>query len=142
MAVRLEVADGGVAVRLSGVDAVAALSRGLFLPFERIVGTRVMVRGDAVASGPRLPCPGLWWPGGMRSGCWGWGERRQLWCVRRGGSVLVVYLAGRPFHRLVVEVDDPGSVHRDVDAALLRSKIAAARRTVSRRDPRPSTWST
>jgi hypothetical protein len=130
MAVRLDVEPMGLRVQFSGVDLVAACSRGLFVPFTRILGARVMTRSDALASSPRLPCPGFWWPRRYRAGCWGVGERRQLWSARQSAHVLVVYLTGRPFHRVVVEVGEPERAHRRVDAALLHSKKTSARRSI------------
>lgn len=130
MAVRLDVEPMGLRVQFSGVDLVAACSRGLFVPFTRILGARVMTRSDALASSPRLPCPGFWWPRRYRAGCWGVGDRRQLWSARQSAHVLVVYLTGRPFHRVVVEVGEPERAHRRVDAALLHSKKTSARRSI------------
>ncbi len=129
MATSFVVTPSGLRVRFTGADRLAACSPGLDVPFERIVGSRVMTREDAVASSPRLPCPGSWWPGRLRAGSWGMGERRQLWSVRRGTYVVVVYLSGRPFHRLVVDVTDPQATHRRLDAALVRSKATGARRS-------------
>jgi hypothetical protein len=91
MAVRLDVELSGVRVQFSGADLVAACSRGLFLPFTRILGVRVMTRPDAVASSPRFPCPGFWWSRRYRAGCWGIGERRQLWSARQSARVVVIY---------------------------------------------------
>jgi hypothetical protein len=130
MAIDLVVLPTGLRVRFTGTDRLAAGSRGLDVPFERIVGTRVMTRGDAVASSPRFPCPGSWWPRRLRAGSWGIGERRQLWGVRRGAHVLVVYLSGRPFHRIVVDVEAPQHVHRRIEAALLQSKKSSARESL------------
>src|SRR5918995_848468 len=146
MAVRLDVEPMGLRVRFSGVDLVAACSRGLFVPFTRILGARVMTRSDALASSPRLPCPGLWWPQRYRAGCWGVGERRQLWSARRGTHLVVIYLTGRPFHRVVVDVDQPEQAHQRIDAALLHSKKTSARRSLrshrrsatERPDPKPA----
>ena len=130
MAIDLVVLPTGLQVRFTGTDRLAAGSRGLDVPFERIVGTRVMTRVDAVASSPRFPCPGSWWPRRLRAGSWGVGERRQLWGVRRGAHVLVVYLSGRPFHRIVVEVETPQHIHRSIEAALLHSKKTSARESL------------
>ena len=130
MAIDLVVLPTGLRVRFSGPDRLAAGSRGLDVPFERIVGTRVMTRGDAVGSSPRFPCPGSWWPRRLRAGSWGIGDRRQLWGVRRGAEVLVVYLSGRPFHRIVVDVEAPQQVHRGIEAALLHSKKISARESL------------
>lgn len=132
MAVRLEATLTGLHVRFSGADLVAAFSRGLFLPYTRILGARVMTRADAVASSPRFPCPGLWWSRRYRAGCWGVGERRQLWSAREGTHVVVIYLTGRPFHRVVVDVDQPEQAHRRIDAALLHSKKTGPRRSIRR----------
>jgi hypothetical protein len=96
-----------------------------------------MTRSDAVASSPRLPCPGFSWSQHYRAGCWGIGERRQLWSAGRSAHVVVIYLTGRPFHRVVVEVDEPEQTHRRINAALLQSKKSSARRSL--RDHRPST---
>ena len=130
MAVRLEVTLIGLWVRLSGAHRVAACSRGLFLPYTRILGARVMKRADALASSPRLPCPGMWWPQRYRAGCWGIGQRRQLWSARQGTHVVAIYLTGRPFHRVVLDVDQPEQAHQRIDAALLHSKQTSARRSL------------
>ncbi|HEY2191571.1 MAG TPA: hypothetical protein VGH76_04600 [Actinomycetospora sp.] len=135
MATVLDVTTTGLRVRFTGSDRLAACCAGLDVPFERIVGSRVMTRDDAVASSPRLPCPGSWWPGTLRAGSWGVGERRQLWSVRRGAYVVVVYLSGRPFHRVVVDVADPYQSHRRLEAALLHSKKTSPRRALRDRLP-------
>jgi hypothetical protein len=130
MAISLAVTPTGLRMRFTGIDRVAAYSRGLDVSFGRIVGSRVMTRDEAVASSPHMPCPGSWWPGRLRAGSWGIGERRQLWGVRRSPRVIVVYLSGRPFHRLVVDVEEPDGTHRAVETALLQSKKAQARRSL------------
>jgi len=132
MAVTLVVTPTGLRVRFTGTDRLAAFSRGLDVPFDRVLGARVMTRDDAVASSPRLPCLGSWWPGRLRAGSWGIGERRQLWSVRRGTHVVVVYLSGRPFHRLVVDVEEPQRTNRGIEAALLHSKKTGARQSLRR----------
>jgi hypothetical protein len=138
MAIRLDVTRSGLRVQFTGTDLVAACSGGLDVPFERIVGTRVMARDDAVASSPRFPCPGSWWPGRCRAGSWGIGERRQLWGVRQGTHVVVIYLSGRPYHRVVVDVEDPQRAHHAVEAALLRSKKVSARYSLRSSGPVPA----
>lgn len=123
--ISLSVTATGLRVRFTGVDLATACSAGVDVPFARIVGSRVMTRADAVASSPRVPCPGAWWPGRLRVGAWGIGERRQLWGARGGAYVVVVYLSGRPFHRLVVEVEEPRRTQGRIEAALLASKAGA-----------------
>ncbi|MFC5136709.1 hypothetical protein ACFPK1_00550 [Actinomycetospora rhizophila] len=130
MTVHVDVESTGFRLRFSGIDLVTGGRRELFVPFERVLGTRVLTRADAVASSPHLACPGWSWLRRARVGSWGIGERRQLWSVRRGGRVVVVYLSGRPFHRVVVEVEDPEGAYRRLDAALLHSKRVGARRSL------------
>jgi hypothetical protein len=137
MAIYLDVTLTGLDVQFTGVDLVAACSRGLCIPFERILGTRVMTRDDAVAPSPHLPAPGSWWPGRCRAGSWGIGERRQLWGVRQGTQVVVIYLSGHRFHRVVVEVEDPQRAHGRIEAALLQSKKTSARRSLRSLLPAP-----
>lgn len=96
-----------------------------------------MTRSDAVASSPRLPCPGFGWSQRYRAGCWGIGARRQLWSARHSARVVVIYLTGRAFHHVVVDVDQPERAHRRIDAALLHSKKISARWSI--RHNRPST---
>ena len=128
--ISLDVTAAGLRVRFTGADLAAACSAGLDVPFARVVGARVMTRADAVASSPRLPCPGSWWPRRLRVGAWGFGERRQLWGARGGAYVVVVYLSGRPFHRLVVEVEEPWWTQRRIEAALLLSKTTGPRESL------------
>jgi hypothetical protein len=63
-------------------------------------------------------------------GSWGIGARQQLWGAHGGADVVVVYLSGRPFHRVVVEVDDSRQAHRLIDTALLHSKKCGARQSL------------
>jgi hypothetical protein len=128
--ISLDVTATGLRVRFTGADLAAACSAGLDVPYARVVGARVMTRSDAVASSPHVPCPGVWWPGRLRVGAWGIGERRQLWGARGGAYVVVVYLSGRPFHRLVVEVEEPRRTQHRIEAALLHSKTTEPRESL------------
>ncbi|MCD2189573.1 hypothetical protein [Actinomycetospora soli] len=133
MAVGLDVGSTGFTVRLSGIDVLAGGRRELVVPFARVLGARVMRRADALASGPRLAAPALGWPRRWRTGCWGIGERRQFWAVHGGTDLVVVYLSGRPFHRVVVDVAEPHLTHRRLDTALLSSKKHGPRCSLRRR---------
>ena len=136
MGVRVEVDRDAVRVRMDGPDALAALCTGIDVPHERILGVRVMGRVDAVASSPRTPAPGTWWPGRFRAGWWGVGQRRQFWCARGADRVLVVYLRGRPCHRVVVEVDAPDATGRTIERALVQSRVDAGLRSLGGRTER------
>lgn len=121
MGVQLRVTEDAVVVRLTGGDLLCACRRGVHLPMSRVLGARAMARRDAVTASPRIHLPGLSVPGLWRAGCYGVGERRQLWAVHSGQQLLAIYLRGDPYHRVVVEVDDPAGVSRAINEVLPRA---------------------
>ena len=118
MGVQLRLTDDAVVVRLTGRDRACAWRQGVHLPLTRVLGARPMARGDAIAASPRVHLPGLSIPGMLRAGSYGIGERRQLWAVHGAEQVLAIYLRGEPYHRIVVEVDDPVALSRAINDAL------------------------
>lgn len=125
MGVQLRITEEAVVVRLTGGDVVCAWRRGVYLPMSRVLGARTMRRRDAVAASPRLHLPGVSVPGLMRTGSYGVGERRQLWAVRGGDQLLAIYLRGDPYHRVVIEIDDPGTASRAINEALPPRSVTA-----------------
>lgn len=125
MTVQLHVTDDGLIVRFTGRDRVWACRRGVILPMRRVLLARPMARHDAVAASPRMHLPGVSLPGVLRAGSYGVGERRQLWMVRRATLLLAIYLRGDPYHRVVVEVDDPEGVSRIINDALPPRRLSA-----------------
>lgn len=125
MAVQLRVSEDGVTVRFTGSDRVYAYRRGVYLPLGRVLMARPMARRDAVAASPRMHLPGVTVPGLLRAGSYGVGERRQLWMVRGATLLLAIYLRGDPYHRVVVEVDDPEALSRLINDALPPRRLSA-----------------
>jgi hypothetical protein len=118
MTVHTRVTEHGVLLRFTGRDRVYACRRGVFLPIDRVLGARTLGRHEAVVASPRVHLPGISVPGVLRAGSYGVGERRQLWMVHAASTLLAIYLRGVPFHRVVVEVDDPAELSRIINAAL------------------------
>ncbi len=118
MSVQTRVTEYGVLLRFTGRDRVYACRGGVFLPIDRVLGARTLGRRVAVAASPRMHLPGISVPGMLRAGAYGVGERRQLWMVHAATTLLAIYLRGVPFHRVVVEVDDPEGLSRVINAAL------------------------
>ena len=118
MGVQTRVTEHGVLLRFTGRDRVYACRGGGFLPIDRVQGARTLGRRDAVAASPRVHLPGISVPGMLRAGAYGVGERRQLWMVHAATTLLAIYLRGVPFHRVVVEVEDPEELSRIINAAL------------------------
>jgi len=112
-----------VTVRFTGADRWWALSSGIVLPTQRVLGARVLSRSAAIAACPARELPGLGWPGVLRAGCYGIGQARQLWLVHRAESVLAIYLRGEPYHRVVVEVSDPENLSRDINTLIGQTSL-------------------
>ena len=126
MAVHLRVTEHGVVVRFTGRDRVFACRAGVTLPMGRVLMARPMSRRDLVAASPRVHLPGVSVPGLLRAGSWGVGERRQLWMAHRGERLLAIYLRGVPYHRIVVEVDDPDAESRLINDAVPLRRLPPA----------------
>jgi hypothetical protein len=118
MAVQTRVTEHGVLLRFTGRDRWYACRGGVFLPIDRVLGARTLRRREAVAASPRVHLPGISVPTMLRAGAYGVGERRQLWMVHAATTLLAIYLRGEPFHRVVVEVEDPEELSRVINAAL------------------------
>ena len=99
----------GLFIRIGGVDALFAFSRGMTVPLSLIDGVAVVPRRALPETGMRLPGTGL--PGVLRAGSYGTGQKRDFWLVRRAVDVLVVELKpGQRYRRVVLEVADPRTV--------------------------------
>jgi hypothetical protein len=125
MAVQLRITEDGLVIRFTGRDRVWACRRGVYLPLGRILLARPMSRRDAITGSPRMHLPGVSIPGVLRAGSYGLGERRQLWMVRRATRLLAVYLRGDPYHRVVVEVEDPEATSQIINEALPPRRLTA-----------------
>lgn len=125
MAVQLRVTEHGLVVRFTGPDRVWACRSGVFLPMNRVLMARTMARRAAVSASPRVHLPGFSVPGVLRAGSYGVGERRQLWAVRSASVLLAIYLRGVPYHRIVVEVEDPEGTSRLINDALPPRRLPA-----------------
>ena len=128
MGVHTRVTEQGVLLRFSGRDRVYAFRAGLFLPMDRVLGARTLGSRDAVVASPRVHLPGISVPGLLRAGTYGVGERRQLWMVHAATTLLAIYLRGEPYHRVVVEVDDPETLSRVINEAIPPRGLPAGRR--------------
>lgn len=128
MSVHTRVTEQGVLLRFTGRDRVYAFRGGLFLPIDRVLGARTLGRRDAVTASPRVHLPGISVPGMLRAGTYGVGERRQLWMVHAATTLLAIYLRGEPFHRVVVEVEDPETLSRIINDAIPPRGLPSGRR--------------
>jgi hypothetical protein len=115
MGATVTIAGGELVVRITGRDRFWALSGGITVPLSGVHKASVVGRRDASVSSSYLRLPGTYLPGVIRAGSYGFGKRRELWCVRRAERLLVIELTGRRYRRVVVEVVDPDQVAESIN---------------------------
>jgi hypothetical protein len=127
MSLTLDVDGDVLAVRIRGWDALFALSGGWRIPLPAIEGIAVAGRRLIPRTGLRLP--GTSWPGVIRAGSYGVGDKRDFWLVRKAEHLLVIELRpGAAYRRIVLEVADPHA-----EALRLRPAVGAYEGTFSER---------
>lgn len=112
------VVDGALVVRPRGLSQAWSLRRMLMVPVASVADIGVVPAADLPVG---LRSPGTSIPG-FRAGSYGLGDQRSFWLARRSPEVLVIELVGRPFRRIVLEVDDP-----EATAAQLRVAVGRMR---------------
>ena len=110
------VSGGEVAVRIGGIDRLWAVSSGLRIPLGHVRRAAVIDRAEALATASHLRLPGTYFPGVIRAGTFGVGDRRELWCVRRADRVLMLELEGERYRRVIVEIPDAERVTEEINA--------------------------
>lgn len=104
-------------IRITGKDALYAVSRGVTVPLAAVRSVSAVPHRDVARTGLRLPGSSL--PGVLRAGSSGTGSRRDLWLVRRAPELLVIELQpGQRYRRVVLQVPDPAA-----EAARLRAAL-------------------
>jgi hypothetical protein len=99
---------------MTGIGALLSRRRSLVLPRRRVHRAFVLGRRFAITASPRLPALGLS-TGRLRVGTFGIGERAQLWSVGRQPVVVALYLRGEPYHRIVLETDEPAQLATEIN---------------------------
>ncbi len=119
---RILVTDSTLEVRLTGLDGLWALRRGLTVPLSAVRGATADPGAAAEPKGVRAP--GLHLPGVAAVGTFHRDGDKTLYAVRSGRRTVVVQLDPGPetsgFARAVVEVADPRATVDAVNRALTR----------------------
>ncbi|MFI6432117.1 hypothetical protein [Rhodococcus oryzae] len=108
----LTVNDRTLRLTLSVLEKLGALHGDVEIPLSSIRAVEVCPDGPSAPRGMRAP--GLGVPGGRKLGTWRSRGRREFVDVRRGQPAVRIELAGQPFAALMVGVDDPQSVARQL----------------------------
>ncbi len=113
----VRVEPGEVVVHLSPGERLGALHGDLHIP-------RAAIRAATVTSEPYslvrgLKVPGTGWPGSIALGTWRHQGSRDFFAVRGKGPAVVLDLdpASSRYRRVVVTLDDPGAVVRQLAPA-------------------------
>lgn len=119
---RILVTDDSLEVRLTGLDRLWALRRGITVPLSAVRGATADPGAAAEPKGVRAP--GLHLPGVAAVGTFHRAGDKTLYAVHSGRRAVVVQLDAGPatsgFARAVVEVSDPRAAVDAVHRALAR----------------------
>ncbi len=96
----IDVERENLVVRITGKDAVYAMSRGWTIPLDCLRGITVVPVHKVPTQGLRWPGTGI--PGIIRAGSFGFGDRRDFWLVRKAPEVLVIELLPGEFYRRII----------------------------------------
>jgi hypothetical protein len=115
--VDLSIADGKLSLHVRGADKLWAFKSSLEIPLAHIAS----VQADAEVArgwwhGIRMPGTNL--PGVITAGTFYLDGNRVFWDVHNPEKTIVINLHDERYNKLVVEVDDPQTAVRLIQAAL------------------------
>ncbi len=114
---RVAIAQDRLIVEVEGLDRLLTLRHHVEVPLEHVVW--VQTRPDEAYHGPtghRLPGAGV--PGAISTGTFRGTDGDVFWDVHDPGRSIAIGLRDEPLVAIVVEVDDPDRVERDIVRAL------------------------
>jgi hypothetical protein len=99
-------------IALTAWEKVAALRGDVRVPLSAVRSVEVVDKPMPTVRG--LRAPGLSWPGRTKLGTWRRRDGRTFAAVRAGRAAVRIRLDGQPYDELVVSVDDPARVAREL----------------------------
>ncbi len=119
MSVRVETSPEVVDVFVSGFDRVVGFRSRIELPISRVEDARVLPKSQA-SRDVWLRTGGLGLPYLATVGYFrGVAAKKQWWRVYRAKQVLVISMKdASEFGRIVLEIDDPGAVAKEINDAV------------------------
>lgn len=125
MNARIDIGDDRLTVTLHGLDVVWTTRRRMIVPLAHVVGAR---------QDPHIHRHGPWLGAGRTDALLDYAVaagsmlvhgRREFWDVHHPDKAVEIDLVDEAYERLVLEVDDPGAVVAEVNAAVARVERAA-----------------
>jgi hypothetical protein len=108
-----EIAGSNLILRVEGMDKLWALKSELVIPLRHITDIRM---DEEVAKGwwHGLKFPGSNIPGVLTAGTFYQDGKRVFWDVHTPDAAVVISLADEAYNELVIEVEDPGALMREI----------------------------
>ena len=113
---KLLLGSEGLQIELTRVEKFWGMHRNLTVPFENVVGAKVLDKTWVSSLGLRLPGTGI--PGLMIAGRFVWGKDVAWVSWTRGNEVLQIDLQGHALKRIVIGVSDAKAVAQQLNAAI------------------------
>ncbi len=113
--VKPEIVGGNLILRVQGADKFWALASELTIPLKHIVDIRMdeeVVKGWW--HGVRFPGSNI--PGVLTAGTFYQDGKRVFWDIHHPEAAVVITLEHENYNELVIEVEDPRSLIRDIYA--------------------------
>jgi hypothetical protein len=111
--VKPEISGGNLILRVEGADKIFALKSELTIPLKHITDIRM---DEAVVRGwwHGLRFPGTNIPGVITAGTFYQDGKRVFWDIHHPEAAVVISLTHEAYNELVIEVEDPGTLIRDI----------------------------
>jgi hypothetical protein len=113
--VEIEVTGTTVTIQVVGGHQVLALREHITFDLANITA---VTRAEVDRRPPWVRAPGTFFPGVIAAGTFRGKGRKEFWDTRFDGRALRFELAGAAFTRIVVDVDDPDVVLRELQTAV------------------------
>jgi hypothetical protein len=109
-----QIIDGNLILRMEGMDEVWALKSELTIPLKHITEVRMdeeVVRGWYHG----IKFPGSNIPGILTAGTFYQDGKRVFWDIHHPEAAVVISLTHESYSELVIEVEDPQGLVRDIN---------------------------
>lgn len=115
----VEIDDSQLVVHIQGVHQMLAFKRTIVTPLDHVVSATPDPDVSSTLTG--LRAPGAYVPGVITAGTYRSKSGKEFWDVGRNPSrILVIELKNSEFERLVIDVENPAAISRQIETALMR----------------------
>ena len=113
--VQITTDNGNLSIEILGIHKVLALKSRLQFPMSSVSSVRIDPQFADKPLG--LRAPGTYIPRMITAGTFYHNKKRLFWDVSNPDNALVIELEGEKYQILIVEVEKPGAVAAQIEAA-------------------------